>query len=219
MKKIITKRDHFDVLKHQINWYAQVYDIVIPRNITHMSEVEFKYDFVEGRLPTCVQDVRAVSAALQQYVWCKSDKFLAGDKAEYLRYIREKNAIFKFNLYKIEDIILNATLTPVSLCHGDPTLENIIMSKDRGVVFIDPGCPRGLPCKEIDEAKILQSLDGWHDLKNPGCRLLCSTESFAWNEAHWALLATHYIRLLHHPHPIACHVHAVKRILEITEKL
>lgn len=102
-------------------------------------------------------------------------------------------------------------LTPVRVCHGDMTLENCLWTGD-GVVFIDPGDPRSLPCRELDEAKILQSLDGWEDCFQ-------HTHEMPTRPVHWALLVTHYVRLLRHDHPESRLEHARRRIREITEVL
>lgn len=95
----------------------------------------------------------------------------------------------------IWDTIMEADLTPVAYCHGDMTLENCIDTGGDGIVFIDPGYPRGLNCREIDQAKLLQSLRGWHELKGYPKPI----SIYNWRPIHFALYVTHLIRLLCHP--------------------
>jgi hypothetical protein len=92
--------------------------------------------------------------------------------------------------------IWTLSVTPVRYCHGDLTLLNVVDGMD-GLKLIDPCDCHGLPCRELDESKLMMSLDGWDFVKTgrwpdvrsriPGVR-----------RVHHALLATHYLRALAH---------------------
>lgn len=107
-------------------------------------------------------------------------------------------------------------LTPVKTCHGDLTLENVMYRGDV-LVFIDPGYHRGLPCRELDRAKLLQSHDGWHQAKT-GHRV-DTWPSMPHNAAVLTLLMTHYLRILRHNHPLHCKCFAEQRMRELLEIL
>ena len=83
--------------------------------------------------------------------------------------------------------------------HGDCTLGNVIRKRDGDLVFIDPANPRGMPCVELDQSKLMQSLDGWEVIKyGLPQAVVCPTD---WprlepNPLHYAFLATHYWRML-----------------------
>jgi hypothetical protein len=143
-----------------------------------------------------------------------------------------------------------STFTPVASCHGDLTLENVVwvrmapetpieymmyqmdwqfLTGEKGLppegrfVFLDPGHSRGLPCRENDEAKLLQALeelDEGHWRDKP-----CSGEIAHWyvtkmaSLPHRVLLASHFLRLLRHAakHKSWRVEHARRRLQELTE--
>lgn len=123
-------------------------------------------------------------------------------RKEYVEYCRRQSlhlscskiGIKHSHLQLFWHMILTEELTPVHYCHCDMTLENCIDTGE-GIVFIDPGWSRGLLCREIDQSKLLQSLRGWHELKGYPKPAPCT---FNWRPIHFALYATHLIRLLNH---------------------
>lgn len=106
-------------------------------------------------------------------------------------------------------------LHTVEMTHGDASFSNVIMSYDGSrATLIDPGRNRGLCCRELDEAKMLQSYDGFEEVYR---RILRPTDDppFEVRRVHWLLLVTHYIRLLRH---VPCRLsleYANRRIHEI----
>lgn len=87
-----------------------------------------------------------------------------------------------------------SAFTRVARCHGDLTMDNVLLDDDATtVIFIDPGNTRGLACQELDEAKLLQSAEGWHGY------MLHDGLPFKVRYVHRLLLLTHYIRLYSHP--------------------
>lgn len=92
------------------------------------------------------------------------------------------------------------TLTPVRQVHGDASQSNFVHTygDNPRVVMIDPGHHRGLCVKELDEAKLLQSLLGfeyvYRHFHMPHYVLL----PFEVTRCHIALLVTHLLRLLRH---------------------
>ena len=80
----------------------------------------------------------------------------------------------------------------LALCvHGDCTAENIVYDGDK-YVLIDPGNPRGLYCRELDQAKLMQSWIGW----NWG---VATRGEFPWRSPQvYALCITHFYRLIRH---------------------
>ena len=97
--------------------------------------------------------------------------------------------------------VCDGPLTAVRVCHGDLTLANVVINSRGAPVFIDPGDPRGLPCAELDEAKLLQSALGFEAHLLHGCnqqehRLEMLTA--LWNPVTRGLLWTHLLRMLPH---------------------
>ena len=92
--------------------------------------------------------------------------------------------------------------TRVTACHGDLTMDNVMLDATlptSNVIFIDPGYDRCLPCRELDEAKLLQSVEGWHNFR------LYGKLPFKVKYVHKLLLLTHYIRLYAHPEKHSTH--------------
>jgi hypothetical protein len=133
-------------------------------------------------------------------LWFKPNTLaLQIDRAGYLIYCLNKAKQLKIKLPQhLQNILLHARITPVVQCHGDMTFANVIKEQGTGrLVFIDPGCHRGMPCTELDESKLLQSLDGF-DVVYRGWPQPMAYPKMPTRPIHWALLVTHYVRLLHH---------------------
>ena len=187
--------------------YKMIPPSVAPKEVQVLGKRIIAYKSITG---TPARDADKVLAAANVMWYSEPGLMPLGNshKSEYLMYC----GIHLSD--PIAGVLYATALTPVSYCHGDMTLENCIDTGTR-IVFIDPGWPRGLNCKELDEAKVLQSVDGWHELKGypkPKC-------TFEWRPVHWALLVTHYLRLLRHPelHTEVQLAFARKRIEEICE--
>lgn len=147
---------------------------------------ELQYHFVQGSLPTSINVVCCAAERL----WCHDDKEkLPIDRDAYIKYVLKRCDECSIEFI---DMPSNSILTPVAFCHGDMTLDNAVMHPDRGIVFIDPGDPRGLPCRELDEAKLMQCADGWCD------RDIQPALPFRPRRIHYWLLWSHYVRMLRH---------------------
>ena len=182
-----------------------------PRRIV-VNDDSASYDFVVGVEPTW-REVHDTAAA-----WLWGSGFGPVDKSDvevYKEYVIQKSR--PLGLYGIMDDLLcrlrASDLHHADFCHHDLTLKNCVKTP-RGVVFLDPGVSRGLDCIEIDEAKLLQSLDGFDCVylghpSPPAYPRMCV------RRCHYILLATHYIRLLHHVKDAAACSFARRRIMEI----
>lgn len=152
-----------------------------------------EYEWVEGQM--CL-DAKLIHDAAIFHIWESPGRCLVADPAAYIAYCRSIHLDGEC-WDDIYDVIINAQYTPVTSCHGDMTMENAIETEEGNVVFIDPGHTRKLNCRETDEAKLLQSIDGWHKAKYYEDPKVMDPP-FEVKPVHWALLATHYGRLLRH---------------------
>lgn len=111
------------------------------------------------------------------------------------------------------EFVIDDELTCVSDYHGDCTNHNVLKTPSGRMILIDPGEARGLPCREIDEAKMLQSYEGF-------CEMYRGTPRLRWtvspSRIQLVLLMSHYIRLLHHIYDDRCVAFAVRRIESIS---
>lgn len=137
---------------------------------------------------------REVIPAAVSALWEHGDRYLPISYTSYASYVLSRCpgwlATRWMRLYR-EHVVDKCT--PVKNCHGDMTLSNVMIRKG-DVVFIDPGKSHGLPCREIDEAKLLQSYRGWHwfiHKEEPIGQMITL-------QRHRVLLLSHYIRILHH---------------------
>lgn len=163
---------------------------VRPKNLTYENGV-LSYDFIDA--PLC-NDWRQARDLAYNCLWQGYDIGVSYvERQAYCDYVFDKTppsyrAQFKY----VSDLIMTSVLMqPMNTVHGDLTLYNII-----GKTFIDPAPPR-LHCIEIDESKILQSLDGFGVVYRNQPQPMAYPK-MPTRPVHWALLVTHYIRLLHH---------------------
>lgn len=195
--------------EHQYRWWMSVPQEVRPPRLVWDDEAdEVSYDFVEGIHP---RDWETVAGWAQETLWGMQVRPGGStpvapppvDPAEYMDYVEERAAAAERlglrlpRLTGILNVLGRSQYTPVRTCHGDLTLKNCVVSIDGRFTFLDPGHSRGLPCREIDEAKIMQSLDGF-DVVYRGHDAPTLVPRFPARPVHWALLATHYIRLMTH---------------------
>lgn len=209
---------------HQFAWLMKLPDYMRPPNLRWHEGAEanplneYSYDYVEGHHP---RNWLTVWRIMDIYVWCGSEhlKYSQHEYCEYMRMIMIKlcNPADAVCYEGFLDIIMKAELTPVARCHGDLTLYNVIMRKHHGMVLIDPGHCRGLPCRELDESKLMQSIDGF-DVIHKGLPPACVIPKFQARKVHWALLATHYIRMLRHVQDESL-AFAYNRIAQIKEMI
>ena len=204
----------------QADWLKKLPEEHRPANIQMEGDNKFSYDYVKGVEPT---DWRTVHETAEKVLWC-GEGALPVDAAGYCEYVAHKCEALELPASRILTIIEKLTVDAVAVthvprCHGDLTLSNTLINTRTGkVIFIDPGHPRGLPCREMDESKILQSIDGWdvvrHHLGQP-----LQFPKMPTDRIHWLLLFTHYVRLLHHEHPRAALSFARQRVTELLQWL
>jgi hypothetical protein len=168
------------------------------------------YSYVTGYHPSRVG--QTVWKALEK-LWGNPETPV--NREPYLKYMADKMPAEDLELVNSNLIRLHAADEVV----GDCTLENIILSDGR-VYFIDPGHPRGLKCKELDIAKILQSMRGWEHFKRPKVFALRESDHFGmYTRETVALYITHLYRLLKHEHSQQCHEWARLEIHNAKENL
>lgn len=100
----------------------------------------------------------------------------------------------------IEEIANNNSLYTTKQClvHGDLTLENILLDPYDLPILLDPGMHRGFSFKEIDEAKLLQSiLVLWERVKR-GFNYPLLKAPFKITDLHLSLLDVHLFRAIRH---------------------
>jgi hypothetical protein len=83
------------------------------------------------------------------------------------------------------------------VAYGDATLENFVTGGDE-VYGIDPGRTHGLNCRELDEAKLLQSWVMHWETRVRGRPVSDEVLPFTPNNTHRILLVSHWMRLLRH---------------------
>lgn len=204
----------------QIEWLQRC--VAGPPDIQRMSPTLYKYRWINGSHPT---DPNQVWHAANLCIWDKTKTHLNISRVSYYTYVVSRIAhdidSTKLRLSLAEIADSKHLITPVHQCHGDLTLENVICDYGNNLVFIDPGNPRGLPCQEIDEAKIMQSTIGWEKAKynSRKSKEYKTLTVFEPRRIHWLLLLSHLVRLLRHEHPSHALKWAKERITFILEIL
>ena len=177
-------------------------------HIYHVGEDGYSYLWAPGDPPSSQDDIDLIYETAQQALWTqKHPRPICMDA--YIVYLEWKCGYVP---PIIKDILLTQerALTPVDICHGDLTLENVVMDQGRPI-FIDAGASHGVECREMDEAKMLQSiLTKWEYLKHSESRdwdwLRKAQTPFGVRDVHLALLATHWMRLAAHPEKHSPHL-------------
>ncbi len=191
-----------EVIAHQLKAYNLMRSNQ-PSKIKGIDETTLEYQWVEGKHPTHWQPVWD---AAKLAMWDTGISTVTNDKRfMYCRYVNdvaEKYRVPSEQTVRAFVCIIQSHLTPVRMTHGDLTFANVIET-GLGMTFIDPGNDRGLCCREIDEAKILQSMDGF-DCAYRNWEPPRWQPAFPSRRVHIALLITHYIRMLRHVNPTGC---------------
>lgn len=176
-------QDAFD----QFSWLVQLPEQLRATNLRILHSTAYTYDEIEGDHPHH-----------WNVMWCRALDFwyngkdrLDIDRTAYVNYI---NSIMPG--LPIDEIMV-AELTPVAMCHGDFTRGNFLVDKNGVTKIIDPGHHRGLPCRELDEAKMMQSMDGWECITH-GLPPMNVWPLFNARKIHYVLLLTHYARITRH---------------------
>lgn len=223
------KRCPWDLAWHQKEWHRRAALRGHPKGLWPMElhADGYSYEWVDGR-EAHPEDLPVLLTYCAKELW-GGYGVMPIDSTDYLAYV---NVIalkvgVGFAMAQLARDWPDCRFTPVSNCHGDLTLENVVVPVERydtPFVFIDPGYPRGLPCRELDEAKLMQSLE--EALRcGPLVGFIQDDDPLVWLEeklesiTHRTLLLTHYIRLLRHAakHPAWRVEHARWRIQELCQ--
>lgn len=248
------KRCQLDERDYQLEWFSKLKDHSPRGLVKHFDG--YSYEHVQGECPVRPERVPQLIQFCQRYLWSTMTTSLVSPPAyvEYCMKVARQLRLTSVALF-LERRMLNIGLliTPCR-CHGDMTLENVVMTNEWeafagkltdfpqrkkiesgcSFILIDPGHDRGLPCRELDEAKIMQSLEelikirsSQEDYSYPRLGFLqgyFGEEIWKWykeksqSPVHQFLLATHYLRLLRHAdkHPSWRIEHAERRLKELT---
>jgi hypothetical protein len=192
-------------IERQLSFFANVPATMQPKGIRRMGDCAYEYEFIQGGAPTEQKQIDRLYMLAERVLWNTGGQILANiDKWQYGNYVLEKALQLELHRDQIDTVVLalrlivDSPLRRARMCHGDFTMENVIFSDD-DPVLIDPGHPRGVPCKELDEAKMLQSLLCKWDIMNGSTAAYWLKPPFEPQPIHMAFLITHWIRLLNHP--------------------
>jgi len=208
--------------EYQAYWLRKLPPAYRPADVKFVPPNKLEYEEIDGSTPN---DWRLVHNAAHKAFW--GERIRGIDEThvlDYVEYVLLKgrtllSAAEQLRLMRLLGSLRPTDLTPAYATHGDLTLENTLLVEGQ-VVFIDPGHDRGLQCREIDEAKILQSLDGWDYVRRPRCcQPVEQPHGFPARRVHWILLASHYVRLLCHQHPAVAMNFARGRLSQLLETL
>lgn len=199
-------------------WYMRLNARYRPSNLL-IDGAKLSYDWIDGTHPSNIEDI--IEAA-DDALWYLDDGAVGHgpiNPAGYVEYARSvAREVGASNPRALDMIRGYSKYTPVHTCHGDLTFANIIKTHNDKMIFIDPGNPRGLSCKEIDVAKLMQSLDGYHVVRDQWPDPPCLPK-LGYSSIHLALLSTHYTRLLRHKHPVDVYTFARERVYALERLL
>ncbi len=196
-----------ELVDRQLEFFAELDASYKPKNIKRLTDCEYDYDYVIGGSAQTQAHVDCIYTKAREHLWGMTSNWISNAaKWLYGSYVIDRALAQKLDIEKVVEVaryIVQKPLREVKLCHGDLTLENVIVEPSPGkwtpIVFIDPGDPRGMVCRENDEGKLLQSLLTKWDIMNGSSGAFWLTVPFPIQPIHLAFLATHYIRLLNHP--------------------
>lgn len=164
----------------------------------------YTYRFQPGRQAT-VDDIPAILQTCHNYIWQPTHRnILPSVVTAYTEHVQNQAGhlplTFRALVNEALHIILASTLHEVRLNHGDLTLENVIITEDRRVIFIDPAGTRGMNCVPNEKGKLLQSFvmrweDYYSDLDPTPWTEPRPLPHWA-TELDWAFLVTHWVRLM-----------------------
>lgn len=159
----------------------------------------YTYPFVQGRHAETGEAERIISTC-DEFVWHDTGYHIQQHVVKaYVDYVWNVAKTCDVAHHKVVPqalmIIEKAKHEFVLNVHGDLTLENVIITPDNRVVFIDPGLPRGMYTPALDRGKLLQSI-------------IMRWEERLWEHPNrvpdWAtkmdiaFLVTHWVRLIPH---------------------
>lgn len=171
--------------------YVSIPSAYRPRNLEFDTNV-MSYDYVAGVPATMSQ----AHMHLNEAYW-KGFTYAYACNVRPWEYVAYMKSI-GFICPTILGVIESSSFTPVCMCHGDATPWHVIEGYNGIVTIIDPGNPRGLECKELDESKLLFGYDNVGQLMFGANYPRDTVIPFEVTDIHRALLATHYYRMTRH---------------------
>lgn len=194
----IFKTELPDVLGHQLAVFKRLEPFGYAPEILKVEDHGYWYTYVEGHPPCTFAEVCAVHRAAE-HIW-GSGSGVVPAIGDFLTYLERK--VPDARKVWIDRLIAHRNkLRPAEQVQGDMTLENIVIRPNGQPVFIDPSPPRGLVARQVDEAKMLQSLLTeweWHKREWKLFSTSVWRAPFPVSPLHIVLLALHWIRLLRH---------------------
>lgn len=184
--------------RHQYEWLRSLRYPAVPRGLRLFEDEDaYEYERVPGTYPS---DWRQVWRFAHQVIWSLPvhNPVTRWDRDVYADYCVQKGCD-----PRVMALLHGRKLTPVGTCHGDLTLGNVVMRGPGQYTFIDPGHHRGLPCRELEEAKLIQSLEGWDSVRWAAPFPLPYRDQLRRTVVHDVLLYANYVRIGHHDHPRA----------------
>lgn len=121
---------------------------------------EYHMEFIRGHCATSEPSVMFLETLLKQVmVWRDSPPQTAGSWDSYIERLEEHVKIGDTGeMREALSLVQAAEQLPASFCHGDFTLENILIESDGTCVLLDPNYKRGLfQSYVLDLGKLLQS--------------------------------------------------------------
>jgi hypothetical protein len=151
--------------EEQVRWFnlargLGVTDGVRLPAVTPVAPVAYNMEFIRGHLATAESSVMFLEVCIRQIdIWANTPPASDGDWASYLCRLREHVSICPTEeMGKALELFEAADPFPSSFCHGDFTLENILIESDGTCALIDPNFKTGLFQSYIlDLGKLLQS--------------------------------------------------------------
>ena len=199
------------LVKTSVSFYDRAWLSNVPSNLipeTHLIK-RIEIEWVDGRPPVSGTEYYEQLKIL----WASP---VSGTVSETILspYLCDVDSYTKYT--GIDELLEHTDeLTPVSMIHGDATFSNVIIRHgDDRPFLIDNGHHRGLCVQELDEAKMMQSYDGFEEVYK-GIVRPKDELPFTPRRVHWLLLASHYVRLLRHVQRREALQFARKRIDEI----
>lgn len=179
-------------------FYKRIDPRFIPKVVQNDHD-EYSYPFVVGRCATS-EDVRQILEVCADYIWHGTGyllpKRLVSKYIEHVTSVAWKHEVIHYSIVTAALDYISHSTHPLSRnVHGDLTFENIVITPENNIVFIDPGLPRGMYTAALDRGKLLQSAvmrweeRQWHS-PNP-------IPSWA-TPMDLAFLVTHWVRLIPH---------------------
>ncbi|ATW62696.1 hypothetical protein SCBWM1_gp12 [Synechococcus phage S-CBWM1] len=161
----------------QLDWFRRVQEfpavylirgVGVPA-VRGISEDTYEIERVRGSLGTSSQSAEILDRLLSlslSWRWVEAtsssslDSYLERIEREHVRILGPGESPTVIQAMRVLERDCNPKLFPRSFCHGDLTLENILIDKEGKIFLIDPNAKEGLFQSYIlDLGKILQSIN------------------------------------------------------------